>query len=243
MNLNENIGVVKKLIKDRNYTAAILNAETLLASLDQNATQPTDKMDLLQALGTALYFEGKVGRSIECFKQVLTINPKNTDAAISLSVMYNDIGKYDEARNIYQIANQSLQLKKPGTDFLLDRKFSIKHFENAELYFKFHRYDEALEDYSKAALLDPQNLLIRIKIAKCYAKKGFTTRAIQELLQVTHENPDFIESRVQLGLMYFSQGNVIDAQIEWERVLRDAPENKEVLGYLEMAKRSKETTS
>jgi hypothetical protein len=31
---------------------------------------------------------------------------------------------------------------------------------------------------------------------------------------------------------------VIDAQIEWERVLRDSPENKEVLGYLEMAKQS-----
>ncbi|MEW6056022.1 MAG: tetratricopeptide repeat protein [Bdellovibrionota bacterium] len=230
---------VQHLIQNRMFAEAEKECEQVL---NTEGFGETDVKTALHLIGTCHYLQGRLGKSIECFKKILSIDPKHTDAAISLSVIYNDIGKYDDAKKIYQIANQSLQLKRQGSDSLLDRKFALKHIELGDLYFKYHRYDDALEDYSRASRLDPQNLEIRIKLAKVYAKKGFTTRAIQELQQLCHEHQDFIPGRVHLGLMYFSQGNVIDAQLEWEKAHTQDPENPEIKTYLDMAKQATETS-
>ena len=231
---------IQVLLKERRFE----EAEKRCKDWIESSTQKSDliqKVTAYHLLGTTYYLHNNLMKSIECFKTALTIDPKHTDSAISLSIIYNDIGKYEEAKNIYQIANKSLQLKSEGSDLLLDRKFALKHIEIGDLYFKYHRYDDALEDYSRAARLDPQQLDIRIKMAKVYAKKGFTTRAIQELQQLIHQNPDFIEAKVHLGLMYFSQGNVIDAELEWNRALNIDPSNVEIQTYLSMAKQATET--
>lgn len=231
--------VIHRLIKERKFEAAVENCESFLG---QSEISDNDKKNALHMLGTAYYMQGKLGKSIEQFKKLLSIDPKHTDAAISLSVIYNDIGKYDDAKKIYQVANQSLQLKRRGSDEMLDRKFALKHIELGDLYFKFHRYDDALDDYSRASKLAPLDLSIRIKLAKVYAKKGFTTRAIQELQQLCSEHPAYIPARIHLGLMYFSQGNVIDAQMEWEKAKNQDPKNPELQTYLNMASRATETS-
>lgn len=232
------LGKIQQKIKDRDFSSA----QDELRSLIDSSKIPAEKRNYFHLLGTVYYLQGNVGQSIECFKEALKIDPKHTDSAISLSVVYNDIGKYDEAKRVYQIANQSLKLKAQGTDDHLDRQFAIKHLELGDLYLKFHRYDDALEEYSKALRLDHMQLEIRIKIAKVYSKKGFTTRAIQELQQLCYEHEDFVPARVQLGLMYFSLGNVIDAQLEWEKVRALNPDNEEVQTYLDMAKQATETS-
>ncbi|MBI3557728.1 MAG: tetratricopeptide repeat protein [Deltaproteobacteria bacterium] len=230
---------VQSLIRDRKFSEAERICELCLANSESTEIQ---KKAALHSLGTCHYLQGQLSKSIDCFKKLLSIDPKHTDAAISLSIIYNDVGRYDDAKKIYQIANQSLQLKRQGTDNLLDRKFALKHIELGDLYFKYHRYDDALDDYSRAARLDPNQLDIRIKLAKVYAKKGFTTRAIQELQQLCHQHQNYLAARVHLGLMYFSQGNIIDAQLEWEKARAQDPVNAEIQTYLEMAKQATETS-
>lgn len=229
---------VRSLIRSREYDQAKLACEIALA---EHAIEPTERATALQLLGTCFYFSGDLNHGVECFKQVLEIDPKHTDASLSLSIIYNDLGRYDEAKKIYQMANQALQNKRTGTDNVLDRKFAIKHIELGDLYFKFHRYDEAMDDYGKAFRLDPLDVSLRIKISRCHAKKGHTTRAIQELQQLCHERSDLHEARIQLGLLHFSQGNVIDAQMEWEKVAQNAPDLVEVHTYLDMARKATET--
>lgn len=234
---------IQKAILERNYDLAEQECEKFLGlTADGASSHNSQRKTALHLLGTVHYFKGQLAKSIECFKKVLALDPKHTDSAISLSVIFNDIGKYDEAKKIYQVANQSLQLKKQGSDYLLDRKFALKHIELGDMYFKFHRYEDALDDYSKAVRLDPLNLEIRIKLAKVYAKKGFTTRSIQELQQICHEHTEYSPARIQLGLMYYSQGNIIDAQLEWEKVHAKEPQNQEAITYLEMAKHQTETS-
>src|SRR5207248_9674227 len=123
--------------------------------------------------------------------------------------------------------NQSVAHKKTGTDLGIDRKFAVKHLEMADLYFRYRRYDEAIEEYSKAALLDPTALDIRIRRAKAYAKKGFLTRAMQELQQLKGEAPHYLPARIQLGLLHYSQGNILDAELEWEAVVSFDEKNRE----------------
>ncbi len=211
-------------------------AETLIR---EKLAQDPDSADGYYLMGVMNYFQGKLGPTVENLKKALEIQPQHTDAAICLSVLFNDIGKYDDAKKVFEQANQSVAHKRTGDDMGVDRKFAVKHLELADLYFRYRRYDEAIEEYSKAAALDPTTFEIRIRLAKVYAKKGFVTRAIQELQQLKHEHPHYAPARIQLGLLHYSQGNVLDAELEWEGVTEVEPTNREALAYLEMARRSR----
>ena len=189
--------------------------------------------------GVAFYLESKLGPAIEALRTSLKLDPHHTDAAICLSVLFNDIGKYDDAKRVFDQTNQSVVHKRPGESLGIDRKFAIKHLELADLYFRYRRYDEAIEEYSKAATLDPTTSEIRIRRAKAYAKKGFLTRAMQELQQLKSEQPQYLPARIQLGLLHFSQSNLLDAELEWESVLAVNPDHREAKAYIEMARRQR----
>jgi tetratricopeptide (TPR) repeat protein len=176
---------------------------------------------------------------VENLKKALAIDPRHTDAAICLSVLFNDIGKYDDAKKVFEQANQSVANRRSGEDLTVDRKFAVKHLELADLYFRYRRYEEAIEEYTKAARLDPTTLDIRIRRAKAYAKKGFLTRSMQELQQLKREHPHYAPARIQLGLLHYSQGNILDAELEWESIVELEPKNREAIAYLQMANRER----
>ncbi|MGZ3697395.1 MAG: tetratricopeptide repeat protein, partial [Bdellovibrionota bacterium] len=220
------------LLQKRDFT----RAESLIRG---RLEADPESADAYYLLGVMYYFQGQVGQTVENLRKALSIDPRHTDAAICLSVLFNDIGKYDEAKKVFEQANQSVAHKQTGDDFGIDRKFAVKHLELADLYFRYRRYDEAIEEYAKAAVLDPTALDIRIRRAKAYAKKGFLTRAMQELQQLKHEHARYIPARIQLGLLHYSQNNLLDAELEWESVLEIDPVNREARAYLEMAKRKR----
>jgi len=141
---------------------------------------------------------------------------------------------------VFQQANRSVSFHRKGESSEVDRKFSVKHLEIADLYLRYRRYDEAIEEYSKAGTLEPRNLDIRIRRAKAYAKKGYVSRAIQELQTLKTEEAGFLPGRLQLGLLYYSQGNLLDAELEWEHVLKRSPQNREAQAYLQMARNQRE---
>ena len=58
--------------------------------------------------------------------------------------------------------------------------------------------------------LDPDNLELRIKIAKTYTKKGFTSKAFEELKRLKNEQPGYMPARIALGLLYYGNGNIIE---------------------------------
>lgn len=209
------------------------------AMIREKLSKDPNSADGYYFLGVLNYFQGKLGPTVEHLRHSLSIDPKHTDAAICLSVLLNDIGKYDDAKRVFEQANQSVAHKHTGDDVEVDRKFAVKHLELADLYFRYRRYDESIEEYSKAALLDPTAHEIRIRRAKAYAKKGFLTRSMQELQQLKNEAPQFIPARIQLGLLHYSQGNVLDAELEWETVLDLDPDNREARAYLDMAKQAR----
>lgn len=223
---------IQELLAKRDFT----NAETLIRKRLQADPKSADAHYLL---GVMYYFQGQVGLTVENLRKTLVLDPKHTDAAICLSVLFNDIGKYEDAKKIFEQANQSVTFKQASGDFEIDRKFAVKHLEIADLYFRYRRYDEAIEEYTKAARLDPFTLDIRIRRAKAYAKKGFFTRSMQELQQLKREHPQFTPARIQLGLLHYSQGNILDAELEWESVITIEPENREAQAYLSMANKAR----
>lgn len=204
--------------------------------IDKKLEREPESADAHYLLGVFHYFQGRLPQAVAGLQKALDLDPRHTDAAICLSVLFNDIGKYEEAKQVFEQANRSVSQKRKSDTFGVDKKFAIKHLEIADLYFRYRRYEEAIEDYRKAAALDPETAEIRIRLAKAYAKKGLVTRALQELQQLKSEKPRYIPARIQLGLLHYSQSNVLDAELEWEAALEVEPGNREAQAYLEMAK-------
>jgi tetratricopeptide (TPR) repeat protein len=218
---------IEALIQARRFDeAAELIRRGLLAEPDQ--------ADFYYLRGLMKSHQGKLVDSIEDLRQALGIEPRHTDAAVCLSVILNDIGKYDEAKRVFDQANQSVFLKQTGDDLQIDRRFALKHFELGDLYFRHRRFDEAAEEYTKAITLDPAASEFRVRRAKAFAKKGFVTRAIQDLQQLKNERPGDLTVRIQLGLLHYSQSNLLDAELEWESVLERDPVNREASAYLDL---------
>ncbi len=200
-----------------------------------------NSVEALFNLANLYHQQGQLSRAIKAFEKVLLINPMHTDASISLSVLYNDVGQYDKARGVFEKADKRVKgSSNLIEDSHINKKFSLKHLELAELYLTYNRFDESLFEFKKAAALDPESLEVRLKLARVYAKKGFTSKAIEELKRLKNENPQYIDARVSLGVLYFGNGSVIEAQTEWQKCLSIKPDCKEARMYLDLSKTADE---
>lgn len=229
----------RECFEKQEYKKAQVVLNDIIESDDKN-------VDALFMMANIFHINGEIGKAIKAFSKVLTLNPEHTDAAISLSVLYNDIGQYEEARKVFEKANERVKSKanKGGSlleDKHINKKFASKHFELADLYLSYNRYDEALFEYNKVVSLDSSNLEARIKIAKVFAKKGFIAKAIEELRTLKNEEPNYAPARIALGVIHYGNGNVLEAQSEWEKVILKDPHNQEATMYLNLSKTATET--
>ncbi|MCF8058005.1 MAG: hypothetical protein K9K67_01810 [Bacteriovoracaceae bacterium] len=222
--------------------------KSLILLNDIIETEKDDKELLAQTfflMANIFHLKGEIGKAIKAFNKCLSLDPSHTDASISLSVLYNDIGQYEEAKRIFETANKRVKSGQ-NNEFLEDnhinKKFAAKHFELAEMYFTYNRHDEALFEYNKVKNLDPTNLEVRIKIAKTYAKKNFINKAFDELQLLKNETPNYLPARIALGVLLYGCGKILEAQTEWEKVLTKDPRNDEALMYLNLSRTATETS-
>jgi len=231
----EMLTVARQKFIDGDYaTAEKLLQQVLLL----NNRQP----EIFHMLGTIYYDRSQFSKSIKHFKRALEIDPTYTDASIGLSIILNDLGRYEEGKKIFEEAQSLLKKKNTSkTDPYIEEKLSDKHLQLGDMYFQFHRYDEALEQYYKGYRL-AQKVEIRMKIVETYLKKTDTDKAIQELNALLKDEPQYLQAANKLGLIYYNAGKSADALNQWERVLFRDPENQEAKRYMRLAQQANEST-
>src|SRR3954449_1905893 len=117
---------IQDLLAQRDF----LKAEELIRQKLRNDPQNPDGHYLL---GVMYYFKGQVPQTVENLRKALSLDPRHTDAAICLSVLYNDIGKYEDAKKVFEQANQSVAFKSGADNLRVDKQFAVKHLELADL--------------------------------------------------------------------------------------------------------------
>jgi len=216
-------------------------AKDVLVDLD-NSGQATAEGQYL--LGTIFHRENRLAEAVDRFKRSLQLDPHFTDAAISLSIIYNDTGHYIEGKQVFEQAEKAAH-RKPGTptpSIVLSKEISTKHLELGNLYRSLLRFDEAANEYLKASRIDSENVDARILLAKTHGQRGQMQLAQQELEKLVREKPDHISARIHLALLYYALGNVVDAQIELQEAQLKEPGNKQVKMYLDMTRQATEST-
>ena len=213
-------------------------AETIL---NQMILRNEKNADIFHMLGTIYYDKGKFNKAIRTFKRALEIDPSFTDASVGLSIILNDLGRYDEGRKIFDEAKTMLA-SKGDNDPYINERLSIKHDELGELYFQHKRYNEALEQYFKALNLSTRKAEITMKLVECYIKLDEFPKAIKELKALIKENPKFLAAQIKLGMTYYDSQQVPEAVSQWEGVLIKDPNNAAAKDYLRLAQ-AVETTN
>jgi tetratricopeptide (TPR) repeat protein len=209
--------------------------------LQQLLLQDTKSPQVYYLLGAIYYDQGKHHRAEIAFKRCMDMNPEHRDSAIALTILYNDLGEYEKAEEVYRAARLGVEQRELGKDSHLAEIFARKHDELGDLYVQHELYQEAFHEYDKASKHAPQTLELAVKAAKALEKAGARQAAIEKLKELKLAYPEFLPSRLALGMCYFNAHRIPEAVAEWEAILKRDPSHNEAKIYLKVASQSQMT--
>lgn len=210
-------------------------AERCLSELAREQLAYADVYDML---GVIYHQQGRLIDAETVFKEALRINPAYTEAALNLAVTLNDLGKYRDAKEIYERAMAASRNSPRHLDPFAKGKIANMHADVGAAYHAVGLYEDAVREYERALALCPKFVDIRTKLGATFREMGNIVAAVREFERVKTENPRFAGGRLHLGLSYYAQGRREEAAAEWQQVLAMAPDNKSAQMYLAMVRQS-----
>jgi len=201
--------------------------------------QEPEKSDVSLILGVEqLRRQGDLDGAIQLAKQYLSKHPKDLNMHDYLGNLYTDLGRYDDALNVYQ-AISDIDPEYEGhyaglavTHFNLGDcekavgEFLIAIEENpldphlrfllARCLFKTGRFEEAIYEYENSKPFHPNKELVHFGIGEAYFEQGKIDEAIEEFQHSIEIAPDEGEIHFRLAQCYEKQGNQLQADREFQ---------------------------
>jgi tetratricopeptide (TPR) repeat protein len=202
----------------------------------KQVVQQTDRFaDVFDMLGVIAHAQGDFAEAERSFEKAVSLNPNYTEAQLNLMVTYNDLGKYDSAREIYaRIRGRAAGGDGPADPFAMG-KIANMHAEISQAYHDAGMIAEAVIELERAVALCPTFADLRTRLATLYRDTGHKERAREQLEIVKQHNPSYIQARVLLGVAQLSAGEYDAAIGEFQAVIERDPEHKSAQMYLKIA--------
>jgi len=188
--------------------------------------------DIHNYLGLIAHEEGRYGEAIKHFKNALKINSNYTEAMLNLSILYNDVGEYENAKKLVLKSRKEAKASKRAMDPFIRSKLANKHAEVADWYHGIGAFREAIGEYKRALDLEDSYADIRTKMAVCMREKGDLKGAMNELKKAVKANNKYADAHIQLGVTYYAMGKKADARKTWQSASKKFPPNKSIKMYL-----------
>lgn len=113
---------------------------------------------------------------------------------------------------------------------------AIKHYAIGFRYDLLGLTNQAALEYEKAARFDGTSSIIHLRLGAAYARLNMLTEAEQELVLAAEFEPNDIQARYLLALIYSTKKEYDRAATEYEYILnklsKNNPQNVEIYGYL-----------
>ena len=191
--------------------------------------------DVYSMLGSICYQKGRLLDALALFDEALRLNPGYTEAALNLALTYNDLGKYDESKRVYQrmIASRK-DSGGDNVDPFVKGKIANMHADVALAYEQAGLHEDAAQEYRRALGLCPQYVDLRTRLGSALRAAGNLAAAEREFAKAKKEHPNLVGPRLQLGMTFYAAGRRSDAAREWREVLAMEPANKFAKLYLRL---------
>lgn len=144
---------------------------------------------------------------IELYLKALELDPDNFLFHQNLGLLYEDLGRYDEALVEYLSAVRA-------NPYVADSWYYL-----ASLYYDLARWEEAKVACQKALELDSNHAAAHNLLGIIYAGTGYPKQAVAEYKAALEINPHFASAHCNLGLYYESQRKPEQAQAEYEEAV------------------------
>jgi len=193
--------------------------------------------DVFNRLGLIYFQKGLLERAAQYFEKALVINPKYTDAALSLVVTYNELQKFVEAERVFNQAAKVVRSEPTSLDPFIQGKLANEHGKLGDAYYNLGRYDQALDEYKKAVKLRPNFVDILTKIGMTLREKGELDQAVEAFSKAKEASSTYVPAYIHLGIAYYTQNRRDLALQEWKAAQKIDPANRAVQVYLNLAKK------
>jgi tetratricopeptide (TPR) repeat protein len=202
----------------------------------KQVVQQTDRFaDVFDMLGVIAHAQGDFAQAEQHFERAVSLNPNYTEAQLNLMVTYNDLGKYDSAREVYaRIRGRAAGGDGPADPFAMG-KIANMHAQTSQAYQDAGMIAEAVIELERAVALCPTFADLRTRLAVLYRDAGHKERAREQLEIVKQHNPTYIQARVLLGVAHLSAGDLGAAIAEFQAALAQDSEHKSAQMYLKIA--------
>ncbi|AUX47238.1 hypothetical protein SOCE26_087500 [Sorangium cellulosum] len=196
--------------------------------------EKTDRFaDVFNMLGVILHERGDFLGAELFFERAVQLNEHYTEALLNLAVTYNDLGKYEAARQVYSRIRRG-----EGTGGIVDPfargKIANMHAALAQAYADAGCAQEAIDELKRAVALCPTFADLQLRLGTMYRDAGNLALAREHYTAARDANPKFAPARVLLGVALLALGAADQAIAEWREALAIDPDNKMAKMYLRM---------
>ncbi|MBE8162541.1 MAG: tetratricopeptide repeat protein [Bdellovibrionaceae bacterium] len=176
----------------------------------------------------ALHQRGSFKESIEQYKQILKAQPTCAEAAFAISVLYNDLGQYQNAKVYFAKAVQAKAQQNPS---LLPLKNEVvqKYQELAYIYSKYKQPQVALKYYLTALSLNPKDKNTFIALGQVLIELKQYSQAISIFKYLNSQDPHSYIIPFQLAHAYYKNKQTLQAIIIWTNLSKQFPYKKELV--------------
>jgi tetratricopeptide (TPR) repeat protein len=101
----------------------------------------------------------------------------------------------------------------------------------ANMYYDSGQYSKAIDYYEKIVSIDGNNSNVRADLGTCYFYTQVPDKAIKNLSIALEHNPENLNARYNLGIVFKTQGKISEARKQWEAMMPylKTPEEKQKL--------------
>ncbi len=186
-------------------------------------------------LGLTYHKQSKFVEALTYFADALKENPAYIEAGLNLAATLCDLGRYEEAEQIFNTLNEQIPASKKQPTLVLGRLANL-HVTSAKSYKNSGMLAEAMTEYKKALALYADMPEVRLDLAKLYFQAGQLERAKQELEELLKNDHDHPHAHTWLGLLYYKLGKKELSRNHWEKAQNLAPEDQISRAYLRVSR-------
>jgi len=199
------------------------------------ADHPDGYADAWGRLGLIHHGEGRVEEAVACYEKAIQVNPGYTEASLNLVVALNDLGRFEEAEQLFRDAAERL---KDGEEGAALAALANRHVRLGDDYVRLERLDDAMHEYRRALTLRPTYVDVICKVGSVLRRLDRLDDALRVLERAKELNGRYPEPYVQCGLIYFRKGFLDNAMTEWQAALELDPSRRDAEAFLATVRRA-----
>ncbi len=229
--LHETLALARAAYDQHDYAKAAPLLRRVVAQHDEFA-------DVHTMLGLMAYEGGRMQEAQEHFERALELNPRYTEAAVYLSICYNELGRYEEARRVHAEALEPEGAGPATLNQIARARIANLHLTLGDAYNAIGDAVHAYAQYSAALSSGLDYPDIRLKQAQAALNLGRRDESRELLEGLVRDAPEFHPARLQLGVLLWSGGETQEARREWRYVLSRRPDDRMARFYMSLESRA-----